>query len=286
VNGDRNTSFFHAWASHRKKINFTKQIKDEEETIWKKPKEIGVAFVEFYEKLFTKGESSGMQDWPVEVEGRVTEEMNSELIRSFTAVEVEKALFQMHPLKSLGLDGFSACFYQQSWSTMKGEVCNAVLDYLNNGVFDVEINTTNIALVLKKKSPASITDYRPISLCIVVYKLIAKVLANRMKSILPHIISPTQSAFIPGQLITDNILVAFEALHTMDGGLKGREGYMALKLDMSKAYDRVEWNFSEAMMRKLGFSDKWVQLAMTCVRIVSYLVLINGKPYGKIIPSR
>ena len=110
-------------------------------------------------------------------------------------------------------------------------------------------------------------------------------LANRLKKVLPFIISSTQSAFIPGRLITDNILVAFEALHTMDSHMKGREGFMALKLDMSKAYDRVEWNFLEAILRKLGFASRWVQMLMTCVRTVSYSVLVNGQPYGTIVPT-
>jgi hypothetical protein len=104
--------------------------------------------------------------------------------------------------------------------------------------------------------------------------------------VLAIIISPSQSAFVLGRLITNNVLVAFEALHTMDRKLKGREGYMALKLDMSKAYDRVEWNYLEAMMRKLGFDDCWVQLAMTCIHTVSFSVLINGQPHGNITPSR
>jgi hypothetical protein len=146
----------------------------------------------------------------------------------------------MQPLKSPGPDGFSACFYQRSWSKVKNEVCNAILDFLNHDVFDIDVNATNIALIPKNNSHSNVTEFRPISLCNVVYKLISKVLANRLKKVLPFIISSTLSAFIPSRLITDNILVAFEALHTMDSRMKGREGFMALKLDMSKAYDRVE----------------------------------------------
>jgi hypothetical protein len=84
----------------------------------------------------------------------------------------------------------------------------------------------------------------------VLYKIVSKVLANRLKPIFPHIISPNQSAFVAGRHITDNILAAYETLHTMTSVLKGKRGFMALKLDMSKAYDRIEWIFLEGVMRK------------------------------------
>ena len=102
-------------------------------------------------------------------------------------------------------------------------------------------------------------------------------LANRLKKILPHIISLTQSAFIPGRLITDNLLMAFEALHTMSNRLGGRIGYMTIKLDISKAYDRVEWGFLEGIMGGLGFAKRWTFFIMTYVKIVTYSILINGR---------
>ena len=111
-------------------------------------------------------------------------------------------------------------------------------------------------------------------------------MANRLKTVLPHIISYDQSAFILGRHITDNIIVAFEAFHTMATRLKGKQGFMALKLDMSKAYDRVKWDFLKAIMRKMGFLEQWIQLIMKCVRTVTYSVLINRQPYGHIPPSR
>lgn len=102
------------------------------------------------------------------------------------------------------------------------------------------MNSSYIALIPKSTNPVSVMDFRPISLCNVLYKLILKVLANRLKKVLPIIISPNQSAFILGRLITDNILAAYETLHMMHTRMFGKKGYMAIKLDMSKAYDRVE----------------------------------------------
>jgi len=108
------------------------------------------------------------------------------------------------------------------------------------------------------------------------YKLVSKVLANRLKQVLPDVISPSQSAFVPGRLISDNILIAYEITHYMRRKKKGKTSYAAVKLDMSKAYDRVEWSFLKQMMVKLGFNQRWVELIMICVSSVTYRVRVNG----------
>jgi hypothetical protein len=167
------------------------------------------------------------------------------------------------------------------------DLCRVILDILNTGIMPPQLNSTNIVLIPKVKNPVSVSDYRPISLCNVFYKVISKVLANRLKKILLSIISPTQSAFLLERLITDNVLVAYETLHTMHARMKGKQGFMmAIKLDMSKTYDRVEWGFLEAVLEKLGFDRRWINLIMMCVTTMHYTILVNGKPSGTIIPEK
>ena len=123
---------------------------------------------------------------------------------------------------------------------MGGDITNAVLVALNLGIILESINTTFISLIPKIQNPRKVLDFRPISLCNVFYKLISKVLVNRLKLVFPYVVSDSQSAFLSGRLIIDNVLVAFETFHYLKGKTQGKLAFMALKLDMSKVYDRVE----------------------------------------------
>ena len=138
------------------------------------------------------------------------------------------------------------------------------------------LNETFICLIPKVKSPQQITEYRPISLCNVSYKIISKVLANRLKRILAEVVNKSQSAFVAGRLISNNVMVAFETTHCINGRRKCKDPLMALKLDMSKAYNRGEWRYLEVIMRKLEFNERWTSLMMMCISTVTYSVLING----------
>jgi hypothetical protein len=118
----------------------------------------------------------------------------------------------------------------------------------------------------------------------VLYKIASKVLANRLKMVLPNIISSEQSAFVPGRLITDNVLVAYECMHTIRRQ-KSNTPFFALKIEMMKAYDRVEWKYLEGVMKKMGFSEDWIKIVMRCVTKVQYAVKVNGELSQPFVPT-
>lgn len=212
---------------------------------------------------------------------------NNYLTREFTEDEVSKALFQMDPSKAPGPNGLSAAFFQQFWNIIKDDVLHPCLQFLNHGVeFPYELNFTHIVLIPKCKDPKTMYDLRPINLCNVIYRVIAKALANRFTQVLPRVISYEQSAFLPNRLITDNFLITYKVLHCMRARRKGARGWYALKLDMSKAFDQVKWPYLEAIMKALGFTKAWVRRIMACVSSVQYEALLNGEAIGRISPSR
>ncbi|XP_060972157.1 uncharacterized protein LOC133038123 [Cannabis sativa] len=159
-------------------------------------------------------------------------------------------------------------------------------DFFDTGKFLDSINDTHIVLIPKKKNTSQMSDMRPISVCNVLYKITSKVITNRMKGVLDQAISETQSAFVSGRLISNNVMVAFEVMQYLKRKTNGRTGYMALKLDMSKAYDRIEWRFLESVLRVMGFSERWIGLILSCVNSVCYYVINSCQKMGPIIPTR
>jgi hypothetical protein len=125
----------------------------------------------------------------------------------------------------------------------KADVILAVQKFFTDGIMPEGVNDTTIVLIPKKDDPAELKDFRPISLCNVIFKVVSKCLVNRLRPLLQDIIAPMQSAFIPGRLITDNALIAFECIHAIQTGPVARRKFCAYKLDMAKAYDRVDWRF-------------------------------------------
>ena len=284
--GDRNTEFFHRRATWRRKKNKITKLRKGDGSWTEREEEIHQEINSFFKELYKKDEQvepTGLLDL---IPQRVDERMNASLTKEVTDEEIGDALFQISPLKAPGPDGFPARFYQRNWLILKEDVARGVKLFFADGVMPEGVNNTVIVLIPKGKNTSSIKDYRPISLCNVLYKVISKILVNRLRPFLDDLISETQSAFIPGRMITDNSLIAFECFHKIQHSKNQRDNHCAYKLDLAKAYDRVDWNFLEGVMGKLGFEQKWIKWVMTCVRSVTFSVRCNESLLEAFLPTR
>jgi hypothetical protein len=156
-----------------------------------------------------------------------------------TDSEIYESLLSLGRPKALGPDGFTALFYVKYWNHIKGTVLNVVGDFFMHIILLHEQNHTFIALIPKKLGASSVHQFRPISFCNIIYKIISKLLANKLKPLLDKVISPFQTAFVPGRLIQDNSILEHEMLHTFKQK-RGRGGLMAINIDMEKAFDKME----------------------------------------------
>jgi len=239
---DANTKFYHRYVSARRKKNYFHRLKNDV-GVWVEGDAMKPVVLDYFENIFKSSGASMLDSFFTSVNPRVSQADNEHLLRSVEHEEIKAALFAMFPDKAPGPDGMNPGFYQHYWDVVGADVSDFVINCLNTCSFPAGLNDTNVVLIPKKCVPESVADLRPIALCNVTYKIMAKVLANRMKHLLGDLISDSQSAFIPNRLITDNILVAAEVGHYLHRKQTGLVGWGALKLDMAKAYDRMEWPF-------------------------------------------
>ena len=161
-----------------------------------------------------------------------------------------------------------------------------VQEFFTSGCMPRTINETHVRLIPKGTGAKTTADYRPIALCNVYYKTISKLLSRRLQPLLQSLVSETQSAFIPKRGISYNILITHEVLHYLKTSKAEKRFSMAIKTDMSKAYDRLEWDFISMVLGKMGFHPMFIRLIMQCINIVSYTFIINGATRGYVKPGR
>ncbi|PKI36247.1 hypothetical protein CRG98_043359 [Punica granatum] len=219
------------------------------------------------------------------VNATITDSKNERLIQTPDDKEILMALNSIPNLKSPSPDGIPSLFYKHYGDTMKPLLISTVKSFFNSGFILQEWNNTFICLVPKCQGAFTFKDVRPISLCNVCYKVILKIIANRLKPLLERIISPNQTAFIEGRLINENGLLAQEILHIMRK-TKARKGWFEMKIDFTKAFDNLEWSFIIKILESLGFHQIFISWIYQCISTTTFSILLNGSLHGHFSPSR
>jgi len=197
------------------------------------------------------------------------------LIKPFSEAEVKAAVWDCESFKSPGLDGVHFGFIKDFWDQLKGDVMRFISDFHRNGRLTRGINNTFIALIPKVDSPQRLNEFRPISLVGCLYKILSKVLSNRLRMVIGKVISDTQSAFVKDRQILDGILIANEVV---DEARKTKKELLLFKVDFVKAYDSVDWGYLDVVMHKMAFPVLWRKWMKECITTAAASVLVNGSP--------
>lgn len=272
--GDRNTKAFHASVKTIRSRNGIDELEDENGVLHREEVTKGEIATKYFQDLFSSTRPTDFTDVFDGFTSKVTEQMNKDLLAQVSDKEIKEAVFSIRADSAPGPDGMTALFFQRFWKEIGDQILCEVKEFFNHGCFDKGWNFTHLCLIPKIVKPTKMTDLRPISLCSVFYKIISKIMMQRIKPMLSMIVSPNQSAFVPERNISDNILVEHEVVHGLRTFKPVASQFMAIKSDMSKVYDRVEWEYLKALLKALGFHQKWIDLTMVCVSSVSYSVLI------------
>ena len=279
--GDRNTGFFHRMTnSHRRRksissisINGRRLVKEDE---------VKDGLIDAFQNLLSAS-NNWCPPYPDLQFNLISADQFAKLEEMFTEEEVLAAISGLNDDKAPGPDGFPIAFWSFSWDFVKEEVMGFFKDFLQNEQFVKSLNATFLVLVPKGSTVEDLKDLRPISLVGSLYKILSKVLANRIKRVMGLIISQSQNAFVEGRQILDAALVANEAV---DSVLRKKEKGILCKLDIEKAYDHIRWDFLLQTLERMGFGSKWIRWIHWCISTASFSVMFNGSPAGFFWSSR
>eukprot|EP00253_Pinus_taeda_P036435 PITA_36435 len=269
-------------ATARKLRNNVSSILDNEGNQLNTQEAIKRAATDHYRELLmeTKGEEDYgdlLQYLPKEI----TREMNDSLTKEIEEEEIRRMIWFMNPDKAPGPDGFPVCFYKDFWGLIKKYLTKMIIWIQRKGKIGGYTNATFLALIPKENRPTSFSRFRPISLCNSSYKILSKILASRLKPLLPSLMSNSQGGFLANKQITHSILLVQEAIHS---SLSRKEKGFILKLDPANAFDRFRHSFLIVVLKKMGFEFPFISLITVCIFGPFISPLVNGKP-GKAFQS-
>jgi hypothetical protein len=279
--GDNNTRFFHKIVNSNRRRNFMEKP-EVDGTLYSSESDIRDKAVQFYTSLYMEKEAwrPFVDDLPFSMIGDLDRNM---LITRFERDEILQVIIDLQGDKSPGPDGFTMAFFQQCWRVLETDVMGFFNEFFEKSTFAYSLNAIFVTLIPKKQNAVNIRDFRPISLIGSVYKILAKVLANRLKRVLDGLVSESQNAFVGGRQTLDSVLIANECL---DSRIKSRIPGVVCKLDIEKAYDYVNWDCLLYLLHRMGFGSKWIQWIRTCISTVCFSIMVNGSPLGFFGSSR
>ncbi|XP_060969628.1 uncharacterized protein LOC133036879 [Cannabis sativa] len=279
-NRDENTAIFHASIKERRRSNSILSIEDQQGVRTDKAEEILAAFLSFYQHLLgskmegrTKVNKGVMNLGPI-----VNKDQAKFLLKEYSKDDVKKAIFAIPGIKAPSPDGYSSCFLQEDWDLIGEDISEAVLSFLHTRQILKEINTIVLKLIPKCKCPNTVSYFRPIACCNVIYKTATKLLCSRLKTILPDLIAQNQGGFFSGRFIAHNIMIC-QDLKRHYGRKNSKVGCM-IKLDLQKAYNTLDLDYLEEILHAFQFPDKFIKLIMICVRTPRDSLMFNGSLHG------
>lgn len=283
--GDQNTKFFHASALMKRNRGKVSALKYPSGQWTYDEINIKNMILNHFRHIYSKEDRpSNLSPLPKGFP-RIQESDLTRICRPVNEAEIKKAVFSFSPWKTPGPDGLQAGFFQKFWNQISPSICSFIKTTFQTGTFDENINHSFITLVPKRTPIETVNDFRPISLCNTTLKIITSIIAERFRPMMQKMISDTQASFLPERMAGDNIILVNEILHTMRHS-KAKNGYMALKVDLEKAFDRLNWDFIRETLFEVGLPSSIITLIMHCITTPQMSVLWEGKATEFFSPTR
>lgn len=268
--GDKNTRFFHAYASARLRKNMIASL-DHEGVRVTEPIQIQIIFLDHMKSVL--GEQSEVANFDPTAIYAPNQDLNS-LQDPFTEIEIERAICRLARHKASGPDGLPNEFLQNHWPDVKETVLSIIHGFYDHSVDLQQLNRANLIMIPKVDEACKVEQFRPISVINLIPKLISKILADRLRVFLPDLISPNQTAFVKGRQISENFIATREILHHIAEGTKPA---VFVKIDFAKAFDSVNWSFLLRVLRARGFPERWVVWIKNLLQTATSSVVVNGQ---------
>lgn len=285
--GDQNTAFFHRSVQSRAARNTIRRLVTEQGEVLTVPGDIKKEAVAHFQRFFQAQEQS--EDIPLAslqslLTYRCPTAVSANLVAPVTAQEIYVALMTLPNDKVSGPDGFTKEFFVAAWKVIGQDFITAIQSFFLFGFLPSGINATILSLIPKTENAEKMKDFRPIACCNLMYKVISKVLANRLRLIFPDAIEPNQSAFITGRLLLENVLLASELVNGYHKPTNSQRS--AIKFDISKAFDTVKWSFITSVLKVMGLPLQFVHWIRLCISTAAFSISVNGSLEGFFTSAR